>query len=182
VTLPVARTRDEAHLYLDMHPCERCGDVNVTWESSLTHDDGVPARRYRGTCGDCGAPREFVFALPERPMAPGADDVVFFGGPEPSRLLDPGEWLLVADLCAQAASVDGSPGDAEARESVAIAAAAVDEILKFMPADGGAVPESAFWSDRGRTVYQQEPGRFRRRRLLIVRDAYRDALDRMEKS
>jgi hypothetical protein len=180
VTLPVARTRDEAHLYMDMHPCEQCGDVNVTWESSLTNDDGAPARRYRGACGGCGAQREFVFAAPERPVAPGPDDVVFFGGSEPSQLLDPGEWLLVADLCAQAGTaLPGSPADADARESMAIAAAAMDEIVKFVPPGADAVPEPAFWSVRGRTVHHQEPGRFHRRRLLIVRDTYRDALEQM---
>lgn len=181
MTLPAARTRDEAHLYMDMNPCERCGDVEVVWESALTDRDGVPARRYWGNCGDCGAHREFVFALPERPLAPEEGALVFFGGPEPSRLLDPGEWLLVADLCAQAAAApDGSPPAADARESLAIAVAAVNEILKFVPAGENAVPESAFWTDRGRTVHQQEPGRFTRRRLLIVRDAYQDALYRVE--
>lgn len=165
---------------MDLHPCERCGDVNTTWESMLANDDGEPARRYRGTCGDCGAPREFVFALPDRPIAPGGDDTVFFGGPDPSELLDPGEWLLVADLCAQAAAVPaGSPADAGARESMAVAVAAMEEILKFVPAAADAVPASAFWSAPGRTVYQQEPERFHRRRLLIVLDTYRDALDRM---
>jgi hypothetical protein len=180
VTLPVARTRDEAHLYMDMHPCERCGDVNVTWDSSLTDDNGTPARRYHGTCGDCGAQRAFVFALPERPLVAGADEVVVFGGPDPSRLLDPGEWLLVADLCAQAAAVpDGAIPGADERQSIAIAVAAVGEILKFVPAGADAVPESAFWSTRGRTVFLQEPGRFQRRRLLIVRDTYRDAQEQM---
>lgn len=171
---PLARTRDEAHLYMDMHPCERCAGMDVAWESSLTDDGGVPARRYHGTCGDCGTPREFVFALPDRPVMPGPDDVVVFGGPEPSHLLDPGEWLLVADLCAQAAATP----DAESSYNLAVAEAAVAEILKFVPEGADAVPESAFSSARGRTVYQQEPGRFQRRRLLIVRDSYRDVLDR----
>ncbi|HKT03695.1 MAG TPA: hypothetical protein VJT31_29560 [Rugosimonospora sp.] len=178
--LPVARTRDEAHLYMDLHPCDACGTAEVTWDSGLTHEDGVPARRYAGRCRGCGADREFVFAVPDRPELPGAQDVVFFGA-EPSQLLDAGEWLLVSDLCAQAGSVP--PEDqrerAEARESMAVAAAAVAEVLKFLPPGGDEVPDSAFWSARGRTVRDQEPGRFRRRRLDIVADTYRDALDRM---
>jgi hypothetical protein len=185
--LPVARTRDEAHLHMDMHPCERCGSVDIAWESSLTDRDGVPARRYAGTCGECGQPREFVFGVPDRPTLPGSGDVVVFGGPERSQLLDPGEWLLVADLCAQAAAVpqDGraeaggqTTVDSEVRYNLAVAAAAVEEILKFVPPGADAVPEWAFFSDRGLTVYHQEPGRFDRRRLAIVRDTYREALDR----
>jgi hypothetical protein len=180
--LPVARTRDEAHLYMDLHPCEACGGVDVTWHSSVADQDGVPARRYAGRCSDCGAAREFLFALPERPSLPGPEDVVFFGGPERSQLLDAGEWLLVSDLCAQAGSVrpdDTEAQRAEARESLAIAAAAVQEVLKFVPAGADEVPDTGFWSERGRTVRHQEPGRFRRRPLAIVRDTYRDALDRI---
>lgn len=178
--LPVARTRDEAHLYMDLHPCDACGSVDVTWSSALAHEDGRPARRYAGRCQGCDATREFVFALPERPELPGPRDVVFFGA-DRSRLLDAGEWLLVSDLCAQAGSVPaGSEQErAEARESMAIAAAALAEVLKFVPSGADEVPDSAFWSDRGRTVREQEPGRFRRRRLDIVGETYRDALDRM---
>ena len=31
----VARSRDEAHLYLDLHPCDECGSVDTTWDSAL---------------------------------------------------------------------------------------------------------------------------------------------------
>jgi hypothetical protein len=177
--LPVARTRDEAHLYMDLHPCDRCGAVDIIWHSALADRDGVPARRYSGRCEGCGAAREFVFALPERPELPDPRDVVFFGA-DRSQLLDAGEWLLVSDLCAQAGSAPaGSDRErAEVRESMAVAAAAVAEVLKFVPPGADEVPDSAFWSDRGRTVREQEPGRFRRRRLSIVGDTYRDALDR----
>lgn len=188
--LPVARTRDEAHLYMDLHPCESCGSVDVAWDSALTAGEGAPARRYFGRCEGCGAEREFLFALPERPEVPGPHDVVFFGT-DRSQLLDAGEWLLVSDLCAQAGSAPSGTGDgttgggnsererAEARESMAIAAAAVAEVLKFVPPGADEVPDSAFWSERGRTVREREPGRFRRRRLHIVGNTYRDALDRM---
>jgi hypothetical protein len=173
--LPPARTPYEAHLYMDLHPCDRCGGIEVAWESALIDDGGSPARRYWGACGDCGANREFVFALPETQVSTEAESTVSFGGPEPSRLLDPGEWLLVADLCAQA----GAGQDDEARYNLEVAVAAMAEILKFAPACPDAVPASAFTSARGRTVYQQEPGRFDRRRLQVVRASYRDSLDRL---
>jgi hypothetical protein len=179
--LPAARTRDEAHLYMDLNPCE-CGEVDVTWQSSLTDQNGVPARRYSGGCPGCGQQREFLFGLPQRPLVPGPEEIVLFGGPECSQLLDAGEWLLVADLCARAGSVrpdDPEGHRAEARESMAIAAAAVQEVLKFVPAGADEVPDTGFWTERGRAVRHQEPGRFRRRPLAIVRDTYRDALDRM---
>jgi hypothetical protein len=191
VTLPAARTPDEANLYLDLHPCERCGAADVAWESAMIDDGRAQAYRYHGTCATCGALREFFFAVPSQPTprraATGPDGGVSFGGPEPSQLLDPGEWLLVAEMCARVATVpDGSAADSpaqrEARESLTVAAAAVDEVLKFVPAGTNTVPESAFWSARGRAVLHQEPGRFHRRRLLIIRDSYEESLARMSAS
>ena len=178
--LPAARTRDEAHLYMDLSPCD-CGEVDVTWHSALADEDGALVRRYSGTCPGCGTAREFRFAAPERPGLPGPDQAVYFGGDDASQLLDPGEWLLVAELCAEAGSqpASGAAERAEARESLAIAVAAIEEVLKFVPAGRDAVPDVAFWSARGRQVRDREPGRFERRRLVLVRDAYQDALDRM---
>jgi hypothetical protein len=181
MSLPVARTRDEAHLFMDLHPCTVCDHSDVTWEGGLASDDGAPARRYTGTCPGCGVAREFVFRLPAHLVAP-RGDVVSFGGTECSELLDAGEWLYVADVCAQAAgapTVDPGGGlDREARESLLVAVAAIDEILKFIPEGRDEVPRAAFWSDRGRRLRQSEPGRFRRRRLIVIRDRYRDVLAR----
>jgi hypothetical protein len=183
MALPVARTRDEAHLYMDMRPCSVCGKSDVHWDSALTSDDGAPARRYTGTCPGCGAAREFVFRLPHRPLSPSPSDVVLFGGQEPSELLDAGEWLYVADVCAQAAAggPDREPGPiltAEARESLVVAVAAMDEVLKFIPEGRDEVPRAGFWSERGRVLRQTESSRFRLRRLLAIRNGYRDALAR----
>jgi hypothetical protein len=108
--------------------------------------------RYRGTCAGCGTPREFTFAAPARPAprrTSALDGAVYFGGPEPSRLLDPAEWMLVAEVFAQAATVpddapDRSRAYQEARESLAVAVAAMNEVLKFVPASANTVPESAF--------------------------------------
>ena len=33
MALPVARTRDEAHLYMDMRPCVTCGKSEVHWDT-----------------------------------------------------------------------------------------------------------------------------------------------------
>ena len=44
MALPLARTRDEALLYMDLHPCENCGATRADWKNGLTSDEGVPAR------------------------------------------------------------------------------------------------------------------------------------------
>ncbi|MFD9949365.1 hypothetical protein ACFWYW_40310 [Nonomuraea sp. NPDC059023] len=165
----VARTRDEAHLYLDLNPCERCGSVETTWSRGLVEAEGERADRYAGRCQGCGAEREFLFGLPARPVIPAGYPT--FGGPEPSELLDAGEWLWVADLSAGNVPVDDS---AEARRALSIAAAAVEEVVKFIRPGDDTVPETAFWSDRGLELLAREPGRFDLDRLLIVRDTYRN--------
>src|SRR5947208_607578 len=170
----VARTRDEAHLYLDLHPCEDCGSVDTAWDSALVDVGGELANRYAGTCARCGRQREYLFGLPERETVPVGFPT--FGGPEPSQLVDAGQWLWVADLSAEGAAEDPE----EARGTLAIAIAALEEILKFMGAGAERVPERAFWSETGRRVRDQDPARFIRARLVeqreeLSRRAARDA-------
>lgn len=180
MALPVARSRDEAHLYMDLHPCERCGSAETDWQAALVSDEGEPARRYYGTCGACQASREFVFRLPERPAIPGPEDLVFFGGPEHSQLFDPGEWQMIADVGVREGSA-GRTGDqaadAERKQAFAVAVAAIGEILKFIPYGGDAVPESAFWTPRGRAAYRENPRRFQRERLEQWREAFQDEME-----
>ncbi|NJP91726.1 hypothetical protein HCN51_20065 [Nonomuraea sp. FMUSA5-5] len=168
MTFAVARTRDEAHLYLDLHPCA-CGSVETSWDSGLVSAGGGLANRYSGTCESCGRPREYLFGLPERPVMPAGYPT--FGGAEPSQLLDAGEWLWVADLTAGNVPADDA---AEAHRTLSVATAAVEEVVKFIPPGADEVPDDGFWSQRGREMRAAEPGRFQLDRLLIVRDSYRD--------
>jgi hypothetical protein len=55
----------------------------------------------------------------------------------------------------------------------------MDEVAKFVPPGADAVPETAFWSDRGREEYRREPFRFRRSAIDAVREAYRGELARL---
>ncbi|PZS31301.1 MAG: hypothetical protein DLM59_10075 [Pseudonocardiales bacterium] len=167
MALPVVRTRDEAHLYLDLHPCEHCDSIDVTWEQAVVSVDGELASEYAGQCPGCGAERDYVFALPERETL--SPEWPNFGGPEPSQLLDAGEWLWVAELSAG----NAPPGDpARERQALAIATRAVAEVVKFIPAGEEVVPDTAFWSARGRELRDAEPGRFNRGRLLVVQETY----------
>jgi hypothetical protein len=176
MVLPLARTNAEAHLYMDLHPCA-CGEIRFPRGSSVvTTPDGDLASRYTGSCPRDGAEREFMFRLPQQIMMPPRDGSVRYGGVEPSELIDPGEWLSVADACARSVPADtaalAADGLAQAREQLKRAAAAIDEVLKFIPAGEDRVPEPAFVTDRGRAAFAREPGRFRRPRLEAVRDTY----------
>lgn len=163
----VARTRDEAHLYLELNPCEDCGSIATEWEHGLTEVGGELAISYAGMCSGCGAEREYLFGLPQQQTA---GDWPHFGGPEPSEVLDAGQWLEVADLSASAVPENDR---AAATRVMSVARAAVEEVIKFVPAGTAEVPEDAFWTDAGRRVRDAEPGRFRLDRLLVVRDTYR---------
>lgn len=173
---PLARSTLEARLYLELHPCA-CGEASSGFRSAVIELDDDLATHYTATCPRCGADREFVFRLPERVHVPLPGEVSY-GDAAPSELLDPGEWLWVADRF-----VAGVPADVAvleradrppARHRLLSAAAAVAEAAKFIPPESDAVPESAFWSDRGQTVFAREPGRFFRDRLEVVRSAYLD--------
>ncbi|MFI6290925.1 hypothetical protein ACIBEJ_05030 [Nonomuraea sp. NPDC050790] len=164
---PVARTRDEALVYLDLNPCA-CGSAETEWDSGVISVEGALVKRYAGVCGECGVARERLFSLPRRETMP--DRWPAFGGREPSELLDAGEWLWLADLTA-----GNVPDDPRAAgRALSLACAAVEEVLKFIPEGQDEVPAAAFWSVRGREVRAAEPPRFRRERLLVVRDTYRD--------
>ncbi|MEJ3743603.1 hypothetical protein WEI85_09970 [Actinomycetes bacterium KLBMP 9797] len=164
---PLARTHEEAHLYMELHPCPACGEPEFDAASAVRETDAGWLVRYAGVCVQCGRARAFEFRQPDemRPPAEGA----WASGAEPSELLDAGEWLFVADTYASApAGADSGASIVDLRS----AAAALDEVLKFLPDGAAALPDEAFWSARGRAVRAAEPGRFSRVRLLAARATY----------
>ena len=159
------RTIAEAHLYMRLRPCA-CGAAEFDPVRAVTSDAGVLCGRYFGNCSSCKTPREFVFELPavQRPIA----GPVSFGGSDPSRLLDAGEWLDVAE--------DHAKREPGTYASLDIARAAMEEVIKFLPDGQEHVPDAAFWTEHGRAVRERQPGRFRRARLAAIHDAYRQLL------
>jgi DNA-binding beta-propeller fold protein YncE len=164
--LPVARTRDEARLYLDLTPCA-CGEVDADWQHATGLLDGELVSVYDATCPNCDAEREYTFGLPEHETAA---EVPNFGGPEPSQLIDPGHWMALADQLAGNLPADDPETVTQALQ---FAAAAVAEVIKFIPPGETAVPADAFWTPEGRAAYEADPGRFHRTRLGITQQTYR---------
>jgi hypothetical protein len=167
VVLPLARTNAEAHLYMDVRPCE-CGDARFTRTSTVLRLPEGLASRYSGACAGCGRAREFTFLLPEEIFLPEGDQVRY-GGAEPSQLLDAGEWLWIAEQHARVVPYSAHRRPEPEREQylghLNIAAGAMEEVIKFVPRGSRVVPESALWTERGRSVYAAEPGRFTLERL-----------------
>ena len=177
----LARTVTEAHLFMDLRPCT-CGEIRFDRTSQDNQAGEDRLRIYSGACVLCGAHREFTFLLPRQVIA---SEEVRFGDGSPSELLDPGEWLWAADRYASGpADRTGLDEDAlrSAQRQVMLAAAAMDEVLAFVPAHRSAVPSRAFRTERGRAMYVREPGRFGQGRLRVVRDTYRKIADDLEPS
>ena len=162
----VARTRDEVQLYLELHPCPDCGVDEAPWQQALVDVDGELASSYAATCPGCSAEREYLFGLPEQETP--VHGWPTFGGPEPSEIIDAGQWLDIAERAVAAVP----PEPAEAGMVLAIAQAAVAEVIKFVPAGADAVPDDEFWTPQGQAVRAAEPARFRLDRLLLTRDTY----------
>jgi hypothetical protein len=171
---PVARSSAECHLYMALHPCP-CGEAAAPTEHKVVQGkDGLVAQ-YRGQCAKCGRAREFDFTLD--PEVPPVDA---FGGATPSRVVCPGQFALHADRLASRWPADmaklSDAQRAQARDDLAWAARALEEVLKFVPADGDEVPAAAFTSAEGRAALAAEPGRFRKVRLQARLEAYRQLL------
>ena len=175
MTAPLARTNEEAHLYMELHPCA-CGATDFGATSAVAEVDGAWVCRYAGRCVGCGRERVFEFRQPDEIVVP--PDGAWATGTQPSQLLDAGEWLFVADTFG-GTDTDPARLEPERRERVqadlVAAAAALDEVLKFVPPGADEVPPSAFRAERGRAVREAEPGRFRVARLVAARDVYRAA-------
>jgi hypothetical protein len=177
----VARTNAEAHLYMELHPCDTCGETEFAPPSSAVLLDGDLVNRFAGPCPACGTPREFIFRLPGRPSFPDPDEPSF-GAAEPSGLIDAGEWLWLADVIASGIPAQPAGMSEEEREQARFdmrtAAAAVGEAMKFLPLGADEVPAEALWNARGRSVYREAPARFRRQRLAAAQRGYRELAER----
>src|SRR2546423_5039874 len=185
--MPILRARSnaEAHLYMELNPCAVCGELDVAPGSTITEVDGRLVTRFAGPCPGCGTARDFAFHLPaEEPFQD--EEEPAFGDDEPSTLVDAGQWLWVADLIGQSLPADETGMTPEQRQrarfDLRIAAAAVTEAARFLPGHADAVPVEALWTERGRSVYREDPARFRRLRLEAAHRAYRELADRLAPS
>lgn len=194
----LARSTAEAQIYMQLHPCGTCGNRSAPPERTGVSFEGGPAIRYAGPCSGCGREREFTFRVPggaDRPAdaadpepSPDPDRPTggVFGGPHPSELLDPGQWAWLAESLGSGIPAEpdqlAAPEHAPARADLLLAAAAMGEALRFVPAGADEVPAEAFRSELGREVYVRDPGQFRRIRLESARQTYLQIADRYGQS
>lgn len=150
--LPYARSIAEEHLYMQLHPCQ-CGERRTTagYHASIEAEQGL-ASEHTGICTGCGRNRRFVFRLPG--MVPQYSDR--YGGPEPSQIIDAGEWRRISLVyMGELHKVRDQPD--QLRKVLEEALAAYQEMLKFIPPGQQEMPESAFFTERGRQIRASEP-------------------------
>lgn len=172
----VSRSTEESHLYMYLHPCE-CGEADFDWrDHEIVPGNGWLVSVYSGECERCGRSRSFEFALAPEPSPPAPA----LGGGAPSRIIDPGEFLDTAQQLAATVPTDPVEVDDDefhaAHDALAFAIACLDEVLKFIPDDVGAVPPDAFRSELGHHSYREAPELFSRPRLEALRGSYRRLL------
>jgi hypothetical protein len=174
MSYPYARSYDEAYLYMELRPCV-CGETDFDKTTASSFEDGSPVTRYAGQCPNCGRDRRFTFRMPDGP-AEISFDMRYGRGDEPSHVIDPGEWLGVADLFEANARAELGSGDIGGDDQLTAifyllsgALAATEEVVKFLPPGARRVPEDAFRSQAGRMLFELTPDRFTRVELERTR-------------
>lgn len=174
-----ARSSLEAHLYMDLHPCECGGSGGFERRHHLEQQGEDLVTVYEGACRACGRDRRFAFVMDEEiPPPPPA-----YGGDRPSEIIDPGEFADVAFRYGRWASLGALNAPRSERykyrAAMLTALAAEEEVLKFIPDGQDAVPASAFTSERGRAIYEKDRENFSRDILEIGLAASHRALAAM---
>jgi hypothetical protein len=179
--LPV-RSHTEAMVYVLLSDCRGCHSRNRDVTDELEARDGAVTASYTAFCRDCGNVDGYTFRLPDHDPQ-GGDPGVVFGGPEPSTIIDAGQWLRFARQTAIGGPVEPEgltgPERASAARAMQAAAAAVREVVKFIGPDVDRLPRSAMWTDQGRDEFDRDPWQFSRERLAVIENAYRTAAERL---
>jgi hypothetical protein len=168
-----ARSITEARLYMEHEPCPACGHRGFGHPSKIVARGDRLAAAASGYCPGCGTQRTFELVLADERVPEGA-----WGNQAPSTLIDAGEWLEIADdfgarVPAEIGTLDRGARDL-ARTDLARGIAAVEEVLKFFPEGADELPRTSFFTRRGLERYLAAPARFRRDRLEVLLDAWRE--------
>ena len=156
--LPGARSLPEIFLHIELNGCACGAPDRDDHDYALLELPGLLAMRREVTCSGCGRLRVFVFGIPDEDAY--LRSLEGFGGPEPSELIDAGEWMFCG--CVTAAGGDGD-----------IAADMIDEVAKFIGPGADRPGDDAFDSIDGQRVRDAMPAAFRRSALADRARRYR---------
>jgi hypothetical protein len=187
-----ARTIVEAHLYLDLMRADgELGDADPGDPAAWTTLTEGPDAWTLHADGAGGAFDPFDITIAYADVADARRSGIRFGV-RTSTLIDAGQWQELGTAYSEQAieaelTAAGAPDDAELRaealQSWDFAIDVTGEALRFLPTGVTEMPPAAFWSERGRTAYQEDPDRFSRpvlaRQVAIYRTMRDDFADLM---
>jgi len=163
-----ARSLAEAHLYLMVTACQKCGQGPLYARDAVsTRTDGPLALVCIPTdCGSCGTAGQIEFQVPrdQLQIQPGAEISRDLG---PSRILDVGQWITLFRVITEAA--DRSEDKFQVRRFGIQASHCLDEALKFYLPDNDLPPPTAIFCAASRRRFSDHPEQFSRRRILEIR-------------
>jgi len=163
----------EARVYMEREPCALCGQSGFAYPSKLVERGDRLAVVANGYRASCGTDRKFELLLADERVPNGA-----WGNQTPSTLIDAGEWLEIADEYGAKVPAEIETLDPQQRElaraNLAKGIAAVEEVLKFFPAGSDEPPRDALFTKRGLERYLADRIRFRRDRLEVLLEAWRE--------
>lgn len=162
----------EAYFHLQVTPCAACGHgaLTVSGPFGTEHPRCV---RFETVCRNCGTATPFRFETPA-PLSPAelrahpqSSQAPISTVREPSRLVDPIQWVTLAHLAIE--SIEVTPSAAEQRWARIRAAQCLDEALKFYEDDNELPPSAALRTESSRTALHDHPQRYARSRLAALR-------------
>lgn len=171
----LARHLVEAHLYLKVNPCARCGTGSVNVADTISVQPGYKdvTVHFQTRCQSCGLAAQQDFLVPKRPSVLslsnlrladiGLDD-------QPSTLIDVGQWLILySTFMNEVAKEDDRR---LARVLKMEAAACVEQALHlYDEPDNDLPPARALFLDATRQRFRDHPELFSRQRLINLRAA-----------
>ena len=174
-----AHTLTEARLYLKVAECLVCG------HGPLRRVDSFPAasagiRRFtvKIACTRCRGEWDQSFDIAERTQR-GTEPELSTINPtdDPSRVLDVGQWLVLASMIKEEAARESNK--AHARSLRLDAERCLEEALKFYTDEGNDLPPpEALFCRTSRERFRESPERFSRHRIIgqmaRLPHAYRD--------
>jgi hypothetical protein len=167
-----ARTAAEANLYMDLRGAEAGPRGH-----RLVEVGGDLVSLYEARCFDEPTPTRFAFKIENVAAPPGV-----LGGPRPSQIIAPDEFLFWADRLSKQvpASPEGLAPEARrrARQMLETAANCLLEATKFIPPGAERVPEERMALRHRWEQLSITPGRFDRARLEIVAKTYNNLATR----
>jgi hypothetical protein len=131
---PVVRSAEEANLYLEAHPCPRCGCANIDKGAIVESRADQLFVVCDGKCIDCYAPRHVELRLDEA-MPPAHTDQTIVLGDGVSQALTAAEFEALArehEARIERSASSSNPAEhASLSYSLRLALGAVDEALKL---------------------------------------------------